>query len=518
MRVALSMALAMAVLVAAAPWCLRAERESLEGLDRRWRWALFVLLLGVLVARLLIPHGPLRCDDGEFLARAAMGWEQAAMSRAPGFPLLLAFFGGFTEISLDLAYLLNGVAAMAFPILAFVLGWRCFGSGAAAFGGALLATVHPLVFVHGQSSEYHVWANTFFLAVLALAMGYPQRPNRASLVAAAAAGALCVCFGVELVALVAPLLGWMLYVTWRERRGDWDVVAAVALSFALLATPAVQGLIAGGTKDGSLETAVDFAAQNPDSPASAAAAQVLGYVRDQVLPAVAAVFSDPELMPLVSALGLLGLVFLWGSRERMQALTATFLLAGLPLLYFGTHRGNIESHRHQLVLPLLLLAVLAGGALARILRGASRRCAWGAGGAAALLIAASLAWGAAGLDSTLRRNAAWSQSRAVEGWMALIPAASPVYVDDPARLSLFDPGRPWSGISALHADGGPPAGSWVIPGCNPGSCQGTGTPALETLAAPLEAAGRTVSRLGAGGRAAPQIDVGACDVALRVER
>ena len=515
MRVAVSMALALVVLAVAGPWCLRAERKNLEGMDRRWWWGLCLLLVAVVVARLLLPHAPMRCDDGEFLAAALNGYEHAAMSRAPGQPMLLALLGSLAPLSLDMAYLANGLGAVAVPALVFLLGWRWFGSGGAALCAAALVTLHPLVFVHGQSSEYHVWANTLFLAVLVLASGYPRHPGRASLVVAAAAGALCVCFGVELVALVTPLLCWMLFVTWRERPSDWDVVATVALAFGLLVAPVVHGLLVVGRKDDSLETAIDFATNSPGAPASAAAAQIAGYVRDQALPAVGAMFTDPELMPLTSALGLLGLVLLWRSGERLQALVAAFLAAGLPLLYFGTHRGNVESHRHQLVLPLVLLAVLAGGALARLARGAGSRRAWAVGALGFALLACATAWSVSRLQRTLDGNATWSQARAVDRWLTEVPHDDPIYVEDPKRLSFFDPDRPWRELSALRGGGEVTAGSWVLPGCNPASCSDTPAPEIEATAKSLEAEGKAVSRVALGDRAAATAG-GACAVALRV--
>ncbi len=512
MRVAVSMALALMVLLVAGPWCLRAERKNLEGMDRRWLWALALLVAVVATARVLVPNAPLRCDDGEFLAAAARGYEYASTSRAPGLPMLLAFLGSFATISLDLAYLANGAAAVALPVLAFLLGWRWFGTGAAALAAAACVTLHPLVFVHGQSSEYHVWANTLFLAVVVLAAGYPRHPGRASLIVAAAAGALCVCFGVELVALVVPLLCWMLFVTWRERAKDWDVVATVALSFGLMVAPVVHGLLISGRKDGSLETAVDFASEGGD----AAASQVAGYVRDQTFPAFAAIFTDPELMPLISALGLVGIALVWRLRGRLQALLAACLVVGLPFLYFGTHRGDIESHRHQLVLPLVLLAVLGGGAFGWLAQRAGGRRAWAVAVAGLGVLAGSTAWSLSELEDTLDRNAAWSQSRTVTQWLEIVPGDAHLYVDDPERLSLFDPDRPWRAIARLREEAMAPAGSWVLPGCNPTSCSDAPLSVHEEVVLELATAGKRVRLLSPSGGEAPLTRAAPCGVALEV--
>ena len=355
----------------------------------------------------------------------------------------------------DALFALNTVACALCAVPAFFLARSWFRDALAGWAAAVLVAVHPFLLGYGRTGDYHAVGNLAFLGALAAAFAHRDRGDGTLPVLAWGLAAACVATQTELLPLLVVALPAIAFggAGPGPRRAD---LAVGAVAFGIGLAPRVQAFLTPVARDvdatGAPHTLVGtLGARGGIDSALAGAAQVAAWTVTQVPPALAALVVDLSRVPASTLLGLAGLAVLWRPGRRRLAVALALGLLAIVVLYYGTHRSAPGEHPHQDVLPVVLLATLAGGALAWVWRSLAGLERGLVGVAMAVALGVSVVAGFGELEDRAGGQAACDH-RTLDAWFRDLPDGATVCSFNPERLRDF--GRAARGLRRCDARAG----------------------------------------------------------------
>ncbi len=419
----------------------------------------------------LQPAAPLRVEDWLLLDQAQGLAVPSEFGRGHTTAVLLALLGGRTFEAL---FALNTVACGLYAVPAYLLATSWFRSRLAGGLAVLLIAANPYLSWYGRTGDYHAIGNLAFLAAVAAAFAYRIRQRTGLAVLAVTWAILAVMAQAEVIVLLVPLLPVVLFFRTGAPLPRRRAVVAGAVACVVALAPRVRAFLtpdpididpatgAAYTFVGSLDGALDGAAGPAVRGGLALLAEWMG---SQVPAAFWTLVTESTTLPVATLFGIAGVWVLLDAGRRWLAAGAGLLVPAFVVLYYGTHQHTVVGHSHQDVLPIVLLGVLGGGAVAWVVQVAS---GWGrvlvvAGCAAVVGVSA---W--TGFDAQRLRGPghATCEYRFLVSWMDALPDGANVCAFRPARLRYLgavrsrlrdcDAGAP----DSLAPTGGEPV--WVV--------------------------------------------------------
>lgn len=395
---------------------------------------LLIVAASVTARALLLEPRVNRIEDWLLLDHVRQSWPPDEYVRGITTIILLGIRGQATFGAL---FALNSVACALYAVPAYFLARSWFDDRLAGWVAALLVASHPFLLDYGRTGDYHAVGNLAFLASLAAAFRYRARRDAAVLLLSAGFAMICAIAQTETLLVLAPVL----LAVWFLRAGpgpDRTRFLAVATASVVGLAPRVRAFLTPTARDidesGMQNTVVGAVGEG--GGLLTGLLQMAGWVTNQIPPALAALILEPSRMPAVTALGLVGLWVLWISDRRFLAVGAGLAILGIVATYYGTHRSMPGEHPHQDVLPLVMLATLASGAVAWALRqlaGFERILVAGA-----MTVAFVLSVGAAiaPLDDAPPGSVSCEQ-RTLAAWVEALPAGASLCAFNPERLGYL---------------------------------------------------------------------------------
>lgn len=383
----------------------------------------------------LQPAAPLRVEDWLLLDQAQELAVPSEFGRGHATAVLLALLGGRTFEDL---FALNTVACGLYAVPAYLLATSWFRSRLAGGLAVLLVAANPYLSWYGRTGDYHAVGNLAFLAAVAAAFAYRIR-QRTGLAALAVTWAiLAVMAQTEVVVLLVPLLPVVLFFRTGAPLPRRRAVAVGAVACVVALAPRVRAFLTPDPIDVDPATGAAFTVVGSLDGAAGPAvrgalARLIEWMGTQVPAALWTLVTEPTVLPVATLFGVAGVWVLLDAGRRWLAAGAGLLVPALVVLYYGTHQHTVVGHSHQDVLPIVLLGVLGGGAVAWVGQVAS---GWGrvlvAAGFAAVV--AVSAW--TGFDAQRLRGPghATCEYRFLVSWMDALPDGATVCAFRPDRL------------------------------------------------------------------------------------
>lgn len=364
------------VLLTAATWWAREEiRAALPPSSAPRGWlAILVLAVAFAGSLALLPGGPLRLfDELSELLTMQMGlpWSGGAY-RPAAFPSTLVALGSVAPVGVTTAQVLNVTLTLATFLVVYLLGRVAFRSGRAGLLGGLAFALLPLVGRYATTADYHVLGNAAFLLAALGTLLFLRAPRPRLAVFAALTVALAAqtkAYGLILPPLLLP---FFVVAARKGRLRLWMAISLLALVAALCAPWAYD--ITTGVLAEARQARVDPGVE-----------QVVTWTPRGIWSAFVSLVAHPRGAPHLVVLGLLGAVWLGWRREWGAVLLTVGGAVLLVFVAFGVHRSDAGSHPQQLLVPLALIAVLAGGGMSAVI--ASTR-SWARLSVVLLLVAA----------------------------------------------------------------------------------------------------------------------------------